>query len=43
MALYHDFAEYKEKDYIPGEISKGEKYAREKKVMEMIRDSILPC
>lgn len=28
MALYHDFAEHKEKDYPPGEISKEEKYVR---------------
>lgn len=39
MALYHDFAEHKEKDYTPGEISKEEKYVRERVVMETVRDS----
>ncbi len=39
MALYHDFAEHKEKDYLPWEISKAEKYHREKVVIELIRDS----
>lgn len=38
MALYHDFAEHKEKDYTPWEISKDEKYRRERSVMETIRD-----
>jgi 5'-deoxynucleotidase YfbR-like HD superfamily hydrolase len=39
MALYHDFAEHKERDYTPGEISKDEKYRRERAVIETIRDS----
>lgn len=33
MALFHDIAEYKEKDYVPGEISKEEKYKRERAVI----------
>lgn len=33
MGLLHDIAEYKEKDYVPGEIPKEEKYKREKAVI----------
>lgn len=40
MAKTHDFAEYKEKDYIPWEISKEEKHAREKAVMLELKDSM---
>gem|GEM_PF-2645408 len=39
MALYHDIAEHREKDYVPGEISKEEKYRRERAVVCIIRDS----
>ncbi len=34
MSLYHDIAEYREKDYTPDEISKQEKFEREKNVIE---------
>ena len=33
MAKYHDVAEYKEKDYVPWEISQKEKHKREKAVI----------
>lgn len=36
----HDLAEYKEKDYTPGEISKEEKYRREKAVIVWLRDKL---
>ena len=39
MAMYHDIAEYKEKDYLPGEISLEEKHRREKAVVESLRDT----
>ena len=38
MAIYHDLAEYKEKDYPPGEISKEVKHERERAVIESLRD-----
>ncbi|MEI6426258.1 MAG: HD domain-containing protein [Candidatus Absconditabacteria bacterium] len=40
MAKYHDIAEYKEKDYVPGEISEEEKHQREKKVMLELKDEL---
>jgi putative hydrolase of HD superfamily len=40
MALTHDFAEYKEKDYIPWEITKEEKHRREKVVMMELKESM---
>lgn len=39
MAMYHDIAEYREKDYLPGEISLEEKHKREKAVVESLRDT----
>jgi len=39
MAKTHDFAEYKEKDYTPWEISKEEKHRREKVVMLELKNS----
>lgn len=36
----HDLAEYKEKDYTPGEISKDEKYKREKAVIISLKDKM---
>ncbi len=38
MALYHDIAEFQEKDYPPGEISLEEKHKREMAVVEKLRD-----
>lgn len=34
MARFHDIAEYKERDYMPGEISREEKFCRERAVIE---------
>lgn len=34
MALFHDIAEYRERDYRPGEISREEKFRRERAVIE---------
>ena len=34
MAQFHDIAEYKERDYRPGEITRKEKFLREKTVIE---------
>lgn len=36
--MYHDIAEYKEKDYLPGEITLEEKHQRELAVLEFLRD-----
>lgn len=38
MAKWHDVAEYKEKDYTPWEISKEEKYKREKAVIVELQE-----
>lgn len=38
MALYHDLAEYREKDYLPREISLDEKHRRERVIIEQLRD-----
>lgn len=40
MALYHDFAEYREKDYLPWEISLEEKHERERVIIEKLRDKL---
>ena len=40
MAKYHDIAEYKEKDYVPWEISEEEKHKREKKIMLELKDEL---
>ncbi|EKD24839.1 MAG: hypothetical protein ACD_80C00147G0013 [uncultured bacterium (gcode 4)] len=40
MGKTHDFPEYKEKDYVPWEISKEEKYKREKAVMVELKDNL---
>lgn len=40
MALYHDLAEYIEKDYLPWEISSEEKHKRERVVIEHLRDKL---
>lgn len=39
MAKTHDFAEYKEKDYVPWEISLEEKHQREKVVITELKES----
>lgn len=39
MAMYHDIAEYKEKDYLPWEISLEEKHRRERAIIEQLRDT----
>ncbi len=39
MAKIHDLAEYKERDYTPGEISKEEKHEREKAVIFWLKDN----
>ncbi|AHB41693.1 hypothetical protein P148_SR1C00001G0905 [candidate division SR1 bacterium RAAC1_SR1_1] len=40
MAKIHDIAEYKEKDYVPGEISPEEKHEREKAVVLELQESL---
>lgn len=42
MAKWHDVAEYKEKDYIPWEITKEEKYRRELAVIVELQEYFWP-